>query len=141
RRLRGERQRGEFAAVHPVPASPADVPDEAAARLVILGPEAPHTRRSTIGHAWQQANLILKQRGNSPRMYQNMLVFLAPDEVRLGELEEGIRQYMAWKSIHEESDTLNLDAFQRNQAQSKHSAADETVAARIRETYVWLLAP
>ena len=141
RRLRSDRQRGDFAAVHVVPAAPADIPDEPDARLVVLGPETPHVRRSTIGLASQQANMILKQRGNSPRLNQNMLVFLAPDETRLGELEEGIRQYMAWKSIYEERETLNLDPFQTNQAKSKLEAADETVDARIHETYVWLLVP
>ena len=70
-----------------------------------------------------------------------MLVFLAPDRNRLAELEEAIRQYLAWKSIHDERDTLNLDTFQRNQAQTKHEQADDTVRVRISETYMWLLSP
>jgi len=70
-----------------------------------------------------------------------MLVFLLPDETRLNELEDAIRQYLAWKSINEERLPLNLDQFQIGQAESKLKSADETVDSRIVETYVWLMAP
>src|SRR5690606_1288237 len=84
---------------------------------------------------------VLDHRGNSPRRYRNTLIFLAPDKVRLEELEQAVRLYLAWKSIDEEQDVLNLDAFQRNQARSKRDEADQTVAKRIPETYNWLLVP
>src|SRR5690606_25497133 len=114
---------------------------EDAVRLVILGPEYVHVRRGAITPAQQEATRILQHRGNAPRIYQNMLVFLAPDQSRLVDLEEAIRSYMAWKSIHEEKEQLNLDAFQSNQARTKYEDTDRTVAARILETYIWLLAP
>jgi predicted AAA+ superfamily ATPase len=141
RRLRAGGPKGDFAAVHAAPASSGDVPDEDAARLVILGPDFVHVRRGVISPAQQEATKILQTRGNAPRLYQNMLVFLAPDQSRLVDLEEAIRSYLAWKSIHEEEERLNLDAFQRNQARTKHEDADRTVAARILETYIWLLSP
>jgi predicted AAA+ superfamily ATPase len=141
RRLRAERQRGDLAAVHAVPASSADVPDEMTARLVILGPEHPHSARTPATPALQTAQQILNWRGTAPRLYQNMLVFLAPDQNRLSDLEIALRQYLAWKSIDEEREVLNLDTFQRNQARTKHEKASETVDARIKETYTWLLAP
>ncbi len=141
RRLRSDRSRGDFAAVHVAPAGHGDVPDETEVRLVVLGPESPHMRRSLVSSARQQAELYLRQRGSSPRLYRNMLVFLAPDQARLDELEEAIAQYLAWKSIFEERKPLNLDPFQTGQAESKLAAADETVDARIRETYTHLLAP
>lgn len=141
RRLRADKVRGDFAAVHPAPGSSADVPDEMSARLVILGPEYPHVRKGIISYAQQQARQILQSRGNSPRLYQNMLVFLAPDHTRLQELEAALRTYMAWKSIHGDEDKLNLDAFQRNQAKTKLEDSDKMVNARIKETYIWLLSP
>ena len=52
---------------------------------------------------------MLDQRGSGPRTYRNALVFLAPDRQRLQELEQAVRQYLAWKSIDEEHETLNPD--------------------------------
>ena len=42
KRLRADRERGPFAAVHVVPESSGEVPDEMEARLVVLGPDYPH---------------------------------------------------------------------------------------------------
>jgi hypothetical protein len=68
-----------------------------------------------------------------------MLCFLAPDRARMAELEQAVRQYLAWDSIVRESKTLNLDAFQGNQASTKRQDAEDTIRARIPETYCWLL--
>ncbi len=142
RRLATEQKmRGDLAAVHVAPASSADVPDEMAARLVILGPQDPHLARDAASPARQTAQEMLAQRGPAPRLYQNMLVFLAPDRNRLTELEEAIRQYLAWQSINDEQQRLNLDAFQSSQAKTKMDQANTTVNNRIKETYIWLLAP
>lgn len=141
RRLRMDKQRGEFAAVHIVPESTGDVPDEMEARLVILDPEKPHTGKATDSKARTEAKKILQSRGNSPRIFKNMLVFLAPDKARLDDLEQAIRNYLAWDSIWKEKEALNLDAFQSNQASTKREQAEETVQSRIKETYVWLLVP
>jgi hypothetical protein len=141
RRLRADRERAGFAGVHAVPDSSGDVPDEMSVRLVILGPGYPHTRKDQSSRALAEAKATLAWRGSAPRLYQNMVVFLAPDSNRLPELEDAIRHYLAWRSIDDEKDTLNLDTFQRNQARTKHEQADQTVTARIKETYVWLLSP
>ncbi len=140
KRLRNDRERGSLAGVHALPASSGDVPDEDRARLVILGPTMPHTLHEN-SLALQSANEILRQRGNAPRIYQNMLVFLAADRTRLQDLEEAVRQYMAWGSIYEERSVLNLDNFQTNQAKTKYDDADKAVKSRILETYIWLLVP
>ncbi|MBU2547024.1 MAG: DUF499 domain-containing protein [Proteobacteria bacterium] len=140
-RLRADKQRGDFHALHPAPASSGDVPDEPEARLVILDPEKPHTGKTKDSEAIREADTILKKRGNSPRFYKNMLVFLAPDRTRLDDLEQAIRQYMAWKSILVEKESLNLDAFQSNQAKTKTEQSDDAVKARIKEAYSWILVP
>jgi len=141
RRLRTDRQRGDLSAVHAVPDSSGDVPDDDSVRMVILGPDYPHVSRDEESLAIREGLQLLSQRGTAPRLNQNMLVFLAPDSSRLNDLEEAIRQYMAWQSIHQEENVLNLDTFQRNQAKTKYEQAVETVVARIHETYVWLLVP
>ena len=72
-----------------------------------------------------------------------MLVFVAPDSLRLAELMDAAGQYLAWKSICDDGETgkLNLDTYQRGQARSQRDAAYETVRVRVGETYIWLLVP
>jgi predicted AAA+ superfamily ATPase len=141
RRLRKEANtRGDFAKVHACVAS-GDVPDDKEARLVIIGPEHPHTAKDEKSAARKEAAEILDSRGSSPRNYKNAVVFLAPDTNRLKELQHAVRQFLAWDSIWEDRETLNLDPFQTKQAETKRKNSDETVDARIPETFQWLIVP
>jgi len=141
RRLRKDlRARGEFARVHPLPRSGADVSDDREARLVVLGRE--HTYSKEPGSAAVvAAQAILESRGNTPRLYRNTLVFLAADRVRLQDLDEAIARFLAWASILEEKDALNLDPHQVRQVETQYQAADSAVNARLPETYQWVLVP
>jgi predicted AAA+ superfamily ATPase len=143
RRLRDEaRTRGDFAKVHAcVPSADVDDKEVREARLVILSPEHPHSAKDPRSAARQQAAAILDRRGDSPRTYRNTLVFLAADATRLKELEQAVRKFLAWASIWDERETLNLDAFQTRQADTQRKSAEETVRARIPETYHWLIVP
>jgi len=127
--------------VHIVPDSSNDVPDEMFARLVILGPEYPHALRDAESLARKQAEDILLNRGAGLRMYRNTIIFLVPDRDRLRDLEQTIREYMAWKSISEEREELNLNAFQARQAQTKCQEAEKGIGLRLYETYSILLVP
>ena len=140
-RLRLRQDRGEFAAIHAVPETSGDVPDNAEVRLVILGPQYVHSSQADSSPALTECKAILNSRENAPRLYKNMLIFLAPQDQRLGELSKSIRQYLAWKMIHNDREEHNLDAFQMNQAQTKRNQFDEQVAAGIKETYTELLVP
>ncbi|MCA9235611.1 MAG: ATP-binding protein, partial [Planctomycetales bacterium] len=141
RRLKAEaKSRGDFRKVHPCEGS-GDIPDETESALVILGPEYPHRSKQSDTAAQREAAAILDTRGTSPRNYKNSLVFVAPDANRLRDLAEAVRQWKAWNSICDEQKSLNLDPFQSTQAESKRKTADETVAARIPETFQWLLVP
>ncbi|MBY0324746.1 MAG: DUF499 domain-containing protein [Reyranella sp.] len=134
------RKPGDFSRIHALPRSGADVPDDSDARLVVLLPEHPYSREE--GNAAQVAvNAILETRGSTPRLYRNALVFLAADKVRLQDLDEALRRYLAWASIVEEKDTLNLDPHQARQAETQKQAANGAVLARIPEAYQWLLVP
>lgn len=110
------------------------------ARLVVLGPDYPHDSNGD-SKAKAAAEEILTKRGQQPRIFRNALLFLAPDRRRLGELEQAMRLLIAWRSIVQDRETLNLDAFQRRQSESKLSEWDKTVTARINETWIWALAP
>jgi len=141
RRLRDAlRERGPFARVHPLPKNGADVPDELEAGLVVLEPEYPYSRENG-NPALRAAEEILRSRGNAPRIYQNTLVFLAADKVRLQDLEEALRQYLAWSSILADQEALNLTPAQVRQAEAQKQAAEKAVIARIPEAYQWLLVP
>ncbi len=133
--------RGDFAGVHPCPEDTSEVHDEPEARLVILGPTRAHRKGQTDTPGMKFARVVLEQRGNSPRIHRNSLVFLAPDAARLEDLLQAVAQFLAWKSVIEEQEALNLDAFQRKQAESKVKDAGETVAARIKETWTLALVP
>ena len=140
RRLRQIRERGAFRAVHPCP-TPADVPDEPEARLVILPPQAGHRARQRDTAALISASEILDKRGVTPRTYRNMLIFIASDVERWEPLESEIRRYLAWDSIIEDADELNLDTHQRREALRGKDQNNETVRMRFNEAYCWLLVP
>lgn len=141
RRLREDAaKRGEFRRVHVMPANSADVPDEPEARLIILGLDHPYAKE-TGNAAIAEAAAILERRGAAPRLCQNVLLFLAPDKARIQDLDDAVRKFLAWQSIWDERESLNLDPRQVRDAEARHKAADTTVAGRLPETYQWLLTP
>ncbi|MDP1647842.1 MAG: Swt1 family HEPN domain-containing protein [Rubrivivax sp.] len=141
RRLREDlRRTGDFIRIHPMPQTSQDVLDDLDARLVVLSADQPYSKES--GNAAElAAKAMLESRGNTPRLYRNSLVFLAADKTRLQDLDEAARKYLAWSSIIDEQQTLNLDPQQVKQAQTQLKAADSAITARVPETYQWLLVP
>jgi len=141
KRLRDDlRNTGDFARIHPLPRSGSDVPDDLDARLVVLPAEHSYSKEPNSA-AETAARMILESRGNTPRLYQNTLVFLAVDKVRLQDLDEAVRRFLAWESILAEREVLNLDPHQVQQAETQKQAADSVVTVRLPETYQWLLVP
>ena len=134
------RTTGDFSRIHPLPRSGSDVPDDLDSRLVVLPAEHSYTKEADCA-ALTAAQAILESRGNTPRLFRNTLVFLAADKVRLQDLDEAVRKFLAWKSILGEKDTLNLDPHQVRQAETQKQSADGVVTARLPETYQWLLVP
>ena len=140
-RLRTDlRTAGDFQRIHTVPQSGADIPDDMEARLVVLGPDHPHSSGSN-SKAQAAATAILENRGNTPRLFRNTLVFLAVDQTRLQDLDEAIRRWLAWSSILQDKETLNLDPHQVRQAEAQLKSEDGAVVGRLPEAYQWLLVP
>lgn len=141
KRLRADlRKAGEFSRVHPLPQTGQDVPDDMDARLVVLGPEHPYSKAA--GNAAEAAaQAIFETRGNAPRQFRNTLVFLAADQTRMQDLNEALRKFLAWESILQERDVLDLSPHQVKQAETQLRSADGAVTARIPEAYQWLLVP
>ncbi|EQD44776.1 AAA family ATPase, partial [mine drainage metagenome] len=134
------RRLGDFSRIHPMPQSGQDVPDDLDARLVVLGVDHPYSKEAG-NPAEAAATAILETRGNTPRLYRNTLAFLAVDKSRFQDLDEAVRRYLAWASILDERDTLDLSPHQVKQAETQQSAADNAVRARLPEAYQWLLTP
>ncbi|MFQ3617493.1 MAG: AAA+ family ATPase, partial [Cyanobacteriota bacterium] len=143
KRLKSDKNRGEFSAVHVAPDSTADIPDDPTlgVRLVVLAPQHPHSKGTPDSPARQWVAQALNQRGSSPRYYKNTLLFLAPDKTKIENLERSTAQYLAWQAIVDEKDTLNLDVFQSNQATTKLKQSNQDVENLLRDTYQWLLIP
>lgn len=139
-RLRKVRK-NHFAGYHVAPQGSADIIDEWTTRVVVLPPEAPHTRNGNGSEAIEFAAEILESRGNAPRLYRNMLVFIAPDRDAASAFESAIREFLAWQSIKDEEELLNLDAQQRKQVKANLERTNETVDVRLLETYSWLIVP
>lgn len=134
------RRMGDFRRIHPIPGSSADVPDDLDARLVVLSVDQPYSKEPN-SDAEIAAKAIFESRGTTPRLFRNTLVFLAADKTRLQDLDEAVRKFLAWNSILEEEEKLNLSPHQVKQAETQRTAAEGAVIARLPETYQWLLVP
>jgi predicted AAA+ superfamily ATPase len=143
RRLKADKQRGEFGAIYIATESGADIPDDPnlGVRLVVFGPKHPHGKAADDSPARVLGGEILDRRGGSPRYYKNTLVFLAPDKTNLETLEKNVAAYLAWNSIVTEKEELNLDVSQSNQATTKRNQSEKDVSAILNQTYQWLLIP
>jgi len=145
-RLLKERPRDTtpFAAVSVALEDSADLPDDAqrpSVRLVVLGPQHPHSARDPLSSGRIQALELLFKRGNADRLGQNTLVFLAPDKAQLSNCFGRTRDYLAWKSICDGFESLNLSAAQHREAEGKLGEAEKSLEVVLRETWVWTLAP
>ena len=133
-------QRGEFSRVHVAPMSSQDIPDEMATRLVVIGADHVY-HKGPQSLAEKMARDILENRGNSPRQFRNTLVFLAADQSRLQDLQEAVREKMAWQEIVNRSDSLEITKNQVAQAKSRLDSAETSSQELLRETFQWLLIP
>ena len=142
-RLKRLHRESPFSGLHICPSSSNDIPDEQNTRLVILRPE--HTFRRANGKDSGKALATvldyLNMRGTSPRVYRNMLAFVAPDQDKLRDLQTEVKRFIAWKSIISDKDDLNLDGGQLREAESSLNRSNSLVESRIKETYCWLLVP
>ena len=129
-----------FAGVHVCPNTTGDVPDEQGTRLVIVPMEYTHSARSTDSTALAWARDALEHRGTANRAFKNALIFLAADDKRARELDESVRQFLAWQYVSDNADSLGLGGQQTRQAKARTAKADTVVADRLPETFIWAIA-
>ena len=140
-RLKKCRKENPFAGVHPSPTSSGDVPDDQAVRLVLLRTNDTYRRNYDNSAAMRAVQDILNNRGASPRIFRNMLAFVAPDESKIGALRQEVKRYIAWTSIMSDKEDLNLDGQQVRETENNLKRSNDTVELRLKETYCWLMVP
>lgn len=141
RRLKAIRKDRPFGRIHVCPDSSLDVSDEQEVGLVILKYRQTYKSNNPNDLAIKAADNILNSRGTAPRIFRNMLAFIAPDQSMMSALREEVKRFLAWKSIKEDSVDLNLDAAQNRETESSLNRSNQIVDARILETYCHLLVP
>lgn len=139
--INGLSDRGHFDAVQVAPSRSSDVPDEAGGvRAIVLGVAHPYSGRDG-SEAMTEAKDILLQRGTTPRVYRNMLVFLAAELRQLDNLKASMRSSLAWAEIVREIDRLNLTQSDSALAKAKLVEANETLKTRLKEAWCYLIYP
>jgi len=140
--INGLADRGGFDTVHCAPSSSADIVDEAGGvRAVILGVKHVHTSGRNRSDAMAEAKDIMLQRGSTPRVYRNTLVFIAADTRQLDNLKQAVRFSLAWAAIVAETDRLDLTQSDAARANAQLSEANSTLNTRLREAWCWLIYP
>ena len=134
--------RSDFDSVHVAPGSSSDIPDElSGCRVVVLGVKHLHSSGSRTSDAMGEIRDIIAHRGSAPRVYKNVLVFLAGDKSSFENLQDGARNYLAWERIYRNSAQLNLRPDEANTAQRNSVNAKKIFEARLREAWKWAVYP
>ena len=142
RRIQAIKPFGSFKGVHAFPDGPGDVADDDdGVRLVVLPMTSPHVAGAEQSPGISAATSILGQRNAGPRQNRNLLVFLAAHETRINELRGAVYLHLAWISILEKKDSLNLTPNDVRLAESKIKETSETVNQQILEAFVFTLVP
>jgi len=139
--INGLADRGHFDSVQAAPGGSGDVPDEAGGvRAVVLGIAHPHNGRDG-SDALTEAKDIMLQRGSTPRVYRNMLVFIAAEQRQLDGVKEAQRATLAWNEIVRDTKRLNLTQSDSALAEDKLKQANETLKTRMKEAWCYILHP
>lgn len=129
-----------FTAIHVFTPS-GDIPDDTGIRLVVLPPTANHKWHVEDSLAVRAAAAIQKNRGQQPRHNQNRLVYLAADSDSTATLYDQAKRFLAWQSIMDEKESLNLDQHRLKEASKNQKDSDARLTGAVLETFKWLLTP
>ncbi len=130
-----------FQRIHAAPTASGDVPDQDTVALVIVHPKYPYSRSGKVNPARAWVHDTIEQRGSTPRVFRNTLVFAAADSAELESLDAAVRNFLAWDSVVKDADALNLSAQQTRQASENRRRFNESVDDKIISAYSHLLYP
>jgi len=89
----------------------------------------------------KKASEILRKRGEDTRSHQNRLIFLAVERDQLLPLRDQTRRYLAWASICDAVDELNLDRHHQKQAEANKRKVSATLKRLLPDAYKHLFVP
>lgn len=98
-------------------------------------------RKDPISRAVTAAEAVLASHGDKPREHKNRVLFLGPDANATTTLRDQLRRFLAWDSIVDDAEELNLDKHHEKEAKKNLEEANARVDASIREAYRLLLVP
>jgi len=120
---------------------PADIPDEIGTRLIILPPSAAASKTSTNCKAENLAEELILQSAKRPRTHRNGLFFLAADETHLSRLRDTAASWLAWKSIKQDEENLELGNHDKSQVTSRVTEYQNTMTTVLGDTWSKVLVP
>lgn len=124
------------------PEDGAEIAENDETRLVVLGPQHTHSLKQREGSpAVAEAIGMVTKRGQSGRSQRNTLVFLAPDEQKVEVLRSAVRDHLAWKSIVDETEKLDLRHEQAQTARRRMDEEANRIENQIPEVWIWAIAP
>lgn len=131
-----------FSRVHVCPESSVEVPDEATLGLVVIPPSKTYDGRDAERSAARVfAEDCLTAKGQSLRVNRNMLLFTAAGQSDLSDAREAVRRYLAWESISDEAERLELTRAARTDVSNKLATARDRARRLVLEAYRHLLVP
>jgi hypothetical protein len=106
--------------------------------LVVIHPKFGYSKKTgeTSPAAAFMRNIV-ETKGSGQRIHRNTLVFAVGDSERLGSLEESVRQFLSWREVSRNYESLNLNAQQKKQADEWVKRTNEAVTDKIVEAYSW----
>ena len=117
--------------VHPLPDSPADIPDNADLHFVIAPPEY-------TAVPGERVSVSLKAFFN--RTYRNHIIVLASDTSRLSGLTTQIRRILGWQGVEREDELNRLNDPQRAQLLQRKQNDEHSISDSVKSTYCVLIA-
>lgn len=131
-----------FARVHVCPESSAEVPDEPSLGLVVIPPSKVYDGRDAERSASRVfAEDCLTAKGQGLRANRNMLLFAAAGQSDLSDARDAVRRYLAWESIGDEAERLELTRAARTDVSNKLATARDRARRLVLEAYRHLLVP
>ena len=119
-------RKGELA-VYIWPENHRDIPDDPQLKLVIMREGKPE---------WE----LVEKHGETPRIYRNTLIFLAPDQNQKPVLHDFLRKLLALRSI-EGDEKLNLTENQKKEIKNKVKNQEQRAYEEVRKCYRNLYLP
>ena len=128
--------------VYRYPEEDRDVADEPRLSLVVLDLDQGATEEGPIDDAEKFVTQVLKQHGKGFRKHANMLIFLAPDQVRASEVTDVARRLLALRNIDEDKSTRRqLTEEQLKDLTGRLKEAEARLPAALATVYRLVLVP